>query len=197
MLAISIVIVCGVADDMPPPAIDTILYTAEEIQARVRAMARAIDADHQTDDPLHVVGVLKGSFVFAADLIRAMRTPLTLDFIVIASYLDGATSSGEIQLLKDLDSAIEGRPVLIVEDIVDTGRTLHYLHAVLRARAPSSLKTACLLSKPTRRAVDAPVDYVGFEIDDRFIVGYGLDHAERFRHLPHIAVIEPPAPPPR
>ncbi len=174
---------------MPSSPTDAVLFTADQIRRRVAELARAIDADHSRDQPLHVVAVLKGSFIFAADLVRAMRTSSTLDFVVATSYASRTTSSGEIQLLKNLDSAIAGRPVLIVEDIVDSGRTLHFLQDVMRARAPRSLRTACLLSKPSRRQVEVPIEYLGFEIDDHFVVGYGLDHAEQFRHLPHIAVL--------
>ena len=177
---------------MPSAGADTILFTAERIRRRVTELAHVIEADRSDDAPLHVVAILKGSFVFAADLVRAMRSPVTLDFIVAASYATSSTSSGEIRLLKDLDTPIEGRSVLIVEDIVDTGRTLHYLQDLMRARAPASLRTACLLSKLSRRQVEVPVDYVGFEIDDLFVVGYGLDHAEQFRHLPHVAVLDGP-----
>ncbi|MBH17864.1 MAG: hypoxanthine phosphoribosyltransferase [Acidobacteria bacterium] len=171
------------------PLSKTTLFTEDQIHKRVSELARDIDADHRIDEPLHVVVALKGSFVFAADLIRAMRTPLTLDFIAIGSYADG-TTAGEIQLQKDLDSSIEGRPVLIVEDIVDTGRTLRYLQDLLRARSPKSLRTVCLTTKPSRRAVEVTVEYVGFEVGDHFIVGYGLDHGERYRHLAHITTIE-------
>jgi len=174
----------------------TTLFTADQIRRRVSELARDIDSEHSFDEPLHVVVALKGSFIFAADLIRAMGTPLTLDFIAIGSYTDG-TTSGEIQLQKDLDSSIEGRPVLIVEDIVDTGRTLRYLQKLLRTRAPKSLRTVCLMTKPSRRAVEVTVDYVGFEVGDRFIVGYGLDHGERYRHLAHITTLEEPRVPRR
>ena len=174
----------------------TTLFTADQIRRRVSELARDIDSEHSFDEPLHVVVALKGGFIFAADLIRAMGTPLTLDFIAIGSYTDG-TTSGEIQLQKDLDSSIEGRPVLIVEDIVDTGRTLRYLQKLLRTRAPKSLRTVCLMTKPSRRAVEVTVDYVGFEVGDRFIVGYGLDHGERYRHLAHITTLEEPRVPRR
>jgi len=174
---------------MPSSPADAVLFTADQIRRRVAELARAIDADHSGEQPLHVVTVLKGSFIFAADLVRAMRTSSTLDFIVAASYASRTTSSGEIKLLKNLDSDIAGRPVLIIEDIVDTGRTLHHLQDVILARAPRNLRTACLLSKPSRRQVELPIEYLGFEIDDHFVVGYGLDHAELFRHLPHIAVL--------
>ena len=181
---------------MSLPLAKTTLFTADQILKRVSELARDIDSEHSFDEPLHVVVALKGSFIFAADLIRAMGTPLTLDFIAIGSYTDG-TTSGEIQLQKDLDSSIEGRPVLIVEDIVDTGRTLRYLQKLLRTRAPKSLRTVCLMTKPSRRAVEVSVDYVGFEVGDRFIVGYGLDHGERYRHLAHITTLEEPRVPRR
>jgi hypoxanthine phosphoribosyltransferase len=119
-----------------------------------------------------------------------MSTRVTLDFIAVASYGKSTSSSGEVRLLKDLDFGIEGRDVVIIEDIVDTGLTLTYLQEILRARAPRSLKTACLLNKPSRRRVDVRVDYVGFDIEDRFVVGYGLDFDERYRNLPYIAVLE-------
>ena len=166
----------------------TPLLTAEQIQVRIRALAQEIDRDYAPGELLHFVAVLKGAFMFLSDLSRAMPRPVTLDFIAVSSYADGARSSGEVRLLKDLDSALEDRNVIIVEDIVDTGLTLAYLQEILRARDPRTLRTACLLSKPSRRQVQVPVEYIGFEIEDRFVVGYGLDHAGRFRHLPYIAV---------
>ena len=154
-------------------------------------MAIEINEDHSDGGPLHFVAVLKGAFVFLSDLSRAMAPrPVTLDFIAVSSYGAATKTSGEVRLLKDLDIPLQGRDVIIVEDIVDTGLTLHYLQDVLRARDPKSLKTACLLSKPSRRMVDVAVEYTGFEIDDQFVVGYGLDHAGQFRHLPFIAVHE-------
>jgi len=139
---------------------------------------------------VHLVGVLKGGFMFMADLIRAMQGKVTIDFMALSSYGKSSKSSGEVRVLKDLDSGLEGRRVVIVEDIVDTGLTLTYLQDILRARAPASLRTACLLSKPSRRKVDVHVDYIGFTIEDRFVVGYGLDFAEQFRNLPDIAVLD-------
>ena len=159
----------------------------DDIQARVRALGEEIRRDHP--DGVHLVCVLKGAFVFLSDLARAIGGAVTLDFIAVSSYGSGTQSSGQVQLLKDLDTPIEGRDVVIVEDIVDTGLTLTYLQDILRARAPRRLRTACLLSKPSRRKVDVPVEYVGFTIDDKFVVGYGLDYAERYRNLPEIAVI--------
>ena len=159
----------------------------DDIQARVRALGEEIRRDHP--DGVHLVCVLKGAFVVLSDLARAIGGAVTLDFIAVSSYGSGTQSSGQVQLLKDLETPIEGRDVVIVEDIVDTGLTLTYLQDILRARAPRRLRTACLLSKPSRRKVDVPVEYVGFTIDDKFVVGYGLDYAERYRNLPEIAVI--------
>jgi hypoxanthine phosphoribosyltransferase len=133
--------------------------------------------------------VLKGGFVFMADLVRAMSPRVTMDFIAVSSYAKSTKSSGEVRMLKDLDSGLEGRHVIIVEDIVDTGLTLTYLQEILRARAPKTLRTACLLSKPSRRVVDVTVEYVGFTIDDHFVVGYGLDYGEKYRNLGSIAVL--------
>ena len=160
------------------------------IAARVHDLAAEIRRDFGTDTPVHLVGVLKGSFVFLADLLRAIGGPVTCDFIAVSSYGAGTTSSDEVRLLKDLDRSLEGRDVIIVEDIVDTGLTLAYLQEILRAREPKRLKTACLLSKPSRRKVEVPVEYVGFTIEDKFVVGYGLDYDERFRELRHIAALE-------
>lgn len=167
----------------------TVLLTADEIQQRVRTLAQEIAQDYDPDDDLHLVAVLKGAFLFLGDLIRAMSRSLSLDFIAVSSYGKGTTSSGEVRLVKDLDSGLEGRNVVIVEDIVDTGLTLSYLQEILRARSPKSLRTACLLSKPSRRLIDVKVDYVGFTIEDRFVVGYGLDYAEQFRNLPFIGIL--------
>jgi hypoxanthine phosphoribosyltransferase len=167
-----------------------ILIEADRIQERIREMAAQIERDYPADEEIHLVGVLKGGFVFMADLVRAMSARVTLDFIAVSSYAQSTRSSGEVRLLKDLDSRLEGRHVIIVEDIVDTGLTLMYLQDILRARAPRSLKTACLLSKPSRRKVDVVVDYIGFTIEDRFVVGYGLDYAEQYRNLGHIAVLD-------
>jgi hypoxanthine phosphoribosyltransferase len=164
------------------------LIGAADIQQRVRAMAREIRRDHP--DGVHLICVLKGAFVFLSDLARAMDGDVTLDFMALSSYGSSTRSSGQVQLLKDLDAGLEGRDVVIVEDIVDTGLTLTYLQDILRARAPRTLRTACLLSKPSRRLVDVEVEYVGFAIDDRFVVGYGLDFDEKYRNLPYIAVLD-------
>ena len=164
-----------------------ILLSREQIQKRVAEMASEIRRD--LPDDLHFIAVLKGAFVFLSDLVRHMSGQVSLDFMAVSSYAKGTTSSGEVRLLKDLDTTLEGRNVIIVEDIVDTGLTLTYLQDILRARNPRQLRTACLLSKPSRRQVDVKVEYIGFDIEDRFVVGYGLDYAEQYRNLPHIAVL--------
>ncbi|HUR20654.1 MAG TPA: hypoxanthine phosphoribosyltransferase [Vicinamibacterales bacterium] len=162
---------------------------ADEIQARVKALAGEIRRAAGPDTPVHLVGVLKGAFIFLADLMRAVGGAVSCDFIAVSSYA-GTRSTGQVQILKDLDRPIEGRYVVIVEDIVDTGLTLAYLQDVLRTRAPRVLETACLLSKPSRRQVEVPVEHIGFTIDDRFVVGYGLDYDEQYRNLPYIGVVE-------
>jgi hypoxanthine phosphoribosyltransferase len=168
----------------------TVLLTEEQIRTRIAELAGEIERDHPGEDDIHLVCVLKGGFVFMADLVRQMGPRVTMDFIAVSSYAQSTRSSGEVRLLKDLDSGLEGRQVVIVEDIVDTGLTLTYLQDILRARSPKSLRTACLLSKPSRRLVEVRVDYTGFTIEDRFVVGYGLDYAERYRNLPHIGVLD-------
>jgi hypoxanthine phosphoribosyltransferase len=168
------------------------LISADDVRARVRALALEIHRDHP--DGVHLIGVLKGSFIFLSDLARAIAegsdgTGVTMDFMAVSSYGSSSNSSGQVQLLKDLDAPIHGRDVVIVEDIIDTGLTLTYLHQVLRARQPRHLRSACLLSKPSRRKVDVEVEYVGFTIEDKFVVGYGLDYAEAYRALPYIGVV--------
>ena len=164
-----------------------ILLSEAQIQQRVAEMAVQIREDHPDD--LHVVAVLKGAFIFMSDLARHIPGHVSLDFMALSSYAKGTTSSGEVRLQKDLDSALDGRNVVIVEDIVDTGLTLTYLQDILRSRGPKSLRTACLLSKPSRRKVDVKVEYIGFTIEDKFVVGYGLDYAEQYRNLPYITVL--------
>jgi hypoxanthine phosphoribosyltransferase len=178
-----------IATPMPAPALD-VLLTEQQIRDRVRALAREIRRDMPAD--LHLVAVLKGAFMFLADLVRHLDGDVSLDFMAVSSYANGTSSSGEVRLLKDLDSSLEGRHVVVVEDIVDTGLTLNYLLEILKARNPRTLRTACLLSKPSRRLVDVAVDYVGFSIEDRFVVGYGLDYGGRYRQLPYIAVMGEP-----
>ncbi len=164
-----------------------VLFTEEQIAKRVREMGKEISADYQ-GKTVHFVCVLKGAYTFLADLARAMEVPVTLDFLAVSSYGKDKTSSGEVQLTKDLDVLLAGRDVIVVEDIADTGLTLNYLLNMLGSREPATLKVAAFLSKPSRREIDVAVDYIGFEVPDRFVVGYGLDDNQRFRELPYIAV---------
>jgi hypoxanthine phosphoribosyltransferase len=173
---------------MPDLRVSDVLLTEEQIQRRVKELAEEIRRDFP--DGLHLIAVLKGAFIFLSDLVRYMNGHVSLDFMALSSYAKGTTSSGEVRLLKDLDTTLDGKNVVIVEDIVDTGLTLTYLQDILRARGPKHLRTACLLSKPSRRKVDVKVEYIGFTIEDRFVVGYGLDYAEQYRNLPHIAVLQ-------
>ena len=172
---------------MPELRPTEILLSQDQIQKRVAEMAAEIRRDFPGE--LHVIAVLKGAFMFLSDLVRHIPGQVSLDFMAVSSYAKGTSTSGEVRLLKDLDTGLEGRNVIIVEDIVDTGLTLTYLQDILRARNPKTLRTACLLSKPSRRQVDVKVEYIGFTIEDRFVVGYGLDYAEQYRNLPHIAVV--------
>src|SRR5579864_7875426 len=148
------------------------LLTADQIETRVAEISAEIRRDFPGD--VHLVAVLKGAFIFLSDLVRHMSGHVSLDFMALSSYAKGTTSSGEVRLLKDLDTTLDGKNVVIIEDIVDTGLTLTYLQDILRARGPKALRTACLLSKPSRRQVDVKVEYIGFTIADRFVVGYGL-----------------------
>ena len=166
-----------------------VLISSEEIQQRIKQLGVEVARDYAGLNPL-LIGVLKGACIFLSDLMRAAEIPLGLEFMAISSYGASMRTSGEVRILKDLDVAIEGRHILVVEDIVDTGLTLTYLQDILRSRGPKSLRTACLLSKPSRRKVPVKVEYIGFTIEDRFVVGYGLDYAEQYRNLPHIGVIE-------
>jgi len=164
------------------------LLTEEQIAERVKEIGQEISADY-AGRTVHLICVLKGAYTFLADLARAMSVPVTIDFLAVSSYGKGKTSSGEVQLTKDLDVSLSGRDVIVVEDIADTGITLSYLLAMLESRQPKSLKVAAFLSKPSRREVEVPVDYVGFEVPDRFVVGYGLDDDQRYRELPYVAVV--------
>ena len=167
------------------PMPNTVLISEAAIAQRTRELAVEIHRDYAAEGQLHMVCVLKGAFMFLSDLVRAIDMPVTLDFMALSSYANSTTSSGEVRLLKDLDSALEGRHVLIVEDIVDTGLTLHYLQDILAARGPNSVRTACFLSKPSRRQIDVRVEYIGFAIEDHFVVGYGLDYG---RAVPQSAI---------
>ena len=165
------------------------LVGAEELQARVRELGAEINRDYRGRD-LVIIGVLKGAVLFLADLIRELELPCEIDFMAVSSYGSSTDSSGVVRILKDLDASIEDRDVLLVEDIVDSGLTLHYLLKNLRARNPGSLEVCALLTKPERRRVDLPIRYVGFEIPNRFAIGYGLDHGQRYRNLRYVAALE-------
>jgi len=166
-----------------------VLLSQDVIQGRIREMGAEITRDYAGREP-HLVGVLKGALPFMVDLMRCIDLSVTLDYIAVSSYGVATKTSGEVKLVKDLDQGLEGRDLLVVEDIVDTGLTLNYLMNVLRARGPRTLKVAALLSKPSRRLVETPVDYTGFSIEDHFVVGYGLDYNEKHRNLRDIMVYQ-------
>ena len=176
---------------MRDPEIGEILVQHDELVHRVRELGAEITRDYAQRD-LVLVGVLKGAVFFISDLMRSIDTPCELDFMAVASYGSSTDSSGVVRILKDLDASIEGRDVLLVEDIVDSGLTLQYLLRSLGARRPASLEVCALLTKPDRLKVDLPTRYVGFEIPNRFAIGYGLDYMERFRNLPYVAALEQP-----
>jgi hypoxanthine phosphoribosyltransferase len=186
----------GAMQQTLPPGIERILITAEELDEAIRGMAAEIALDY-ADRSLVLVGVLKGAVFVTADLARAVAetpgapTDVQLDFIAVSSYGNAHRSSGEVRLIQDTTHAIEGRHVVIVEDIIDNGHTLHYLRAMLGNRRPASLRAAVLLDKPYRRAIDVTVDYVGLTCPDEFVVGYGLDYQERYRTLPYLAKLRP------
>jgi hypoxanthine phosphoribosyltransferase len=168
--------------------IGEVLVTEENLQRRVTELAAEVSRDYE-GRPLLLVAILKGAVPFLADLMRRLEVPCELDFMAVSSYGSATDSSGVVRILKDLDAPIADRDVLIVEDIIDSGLTLHYLLRNLQARGPKSLEVCALLTKPERRRVDLPIRYVGFEIPNRFAIGYGLDHGERFRNLSHVAAL--------
>lgn len=170
--------------------VERILYTEEQIAARVKELGEQITRDYQGKD-LVVASVLRGSYMFIADLTRAIDLPMSVDFMAVSSYGSSTTSSGQVEIRKDLSDPIEGKDLLIVEDILDTGNTLYYLMDVLRIRRPASIKICTLLDKPERRGKPITAEYSGFNIPDAFVVGYGLDYAERYRNLPYIGVLKP------
>jgi hypoxanthine phosphoribosyltransferase len=174
---------------VPPDSIGEALVSEEALKRRVRELGEEISRDYEGKD-LFLVGVLKGAVFFLSDLMRCIEVPCEVDFMAVASYGSSTDSSGVVRILKDLDATIEGKDVLIVEDIIDSGLTLSYLLRTLRAREPRSLEVCALLTKPERREVDLPIRYTGFEIPNKFVIGYGLDHAERYRNLPYVAVLQ-------
>lgn len=170
-----------------------VLITEQAIAEKVSRLGAQISQDYSGRGDLMLIGVLKGSFIFLADLSRRLTIPHTVDFIALSSYGAATRSSGEVRLMMDLRTSIAGKHILIVEDIVDTGHTLEYLERLLGARGPASLKACALVRKPDRREVDVELTYVGFDIPDKWVVGYGLDYADRFRTLPYIGYVEEPA----
>lgn len=170
--------------------IDQILFSEKVIAEKIEELGKQITSDYHENDEVIVIGVLKGANIFLGDLVRKINLPLRIDFMAVSSYGNSTSSSGIVRILKDLDLEIENKHVVIVEDIVDTGLTLKYLTENLRSRKVSSLKICTLLDKPFRRKCDLHIDYVGFEIPDAFIVGYGIDYAEKYRNLPYIATIK-------
>ncbi|MGI8439114.1 MAG: hypoxanthine phosphoribosyltransferase [Thermoleophilaceae bacterium] len=174
---------------MRDPAIGPILVQQDDLARRVRALGEEITADYTGREVL-LIGVLKGALFFLSDLMRQIEVPCEVDFMALASYGSSTDSSGVVRILKDLDAPIAGRDVLVVEDIVDSGLTLSYLLRNLAARDPATLEVCALLTKPERRKVELPIRYVGFEIPNRFAIGYGLDHAERYRNLSYVAALE-------
>lgn len=170
--------------------IEKILYTEEELSRRVKELGAQIAADYAGRQPM-LISVLRGSYIFMADLTRAIDLDVTVDFMAVSSYGAGTVSSGQVEIKKDLSDSIEGRDLIIVEDILDSGNTLYYLMDVLRARRPASIRVCALMDKPERRTKPITADYAGFTIPDAFIVGYGLDYAERYRNLPYVGVLRP------
>ena len=170
--------------------IERVLFSEAELDRRVSEIAAEINRDYAGKEPM-LISVLRGSFVFMADLIRKIEVPCTVDFMSVSSYGRGTTSSGQVQITKDLSDDIEGKDIIVVEDILDSGNTLSYLLQLLQARKPASMKLCTLLDKPDRRVKEVHVDYTGFTIPDEFVVGYGLDYAEKYRNLPYIGILKP------
>ena len=170
--------------------VERVLFSEEELRRRVAELAADIDRDYAGREPM-LISVLRGSFVFMADLVRQIHLPCTVDFMAVSSYGAGTASSGQVKIVKDLSDNIEGRDVLVVEDILDSGNTLSYLLQLLQARKPASVRLCTLLDKPSRRVKPVELHYAGFSIPDYFVVGYGLDYAEKYRNLPYIGVLKP------
>ncbi|MCI6720909.1 MAG: hypoxanthine phosphoribosyltransferase [Clostridiales bacterium] len=170
--------------------IQEVLFSEAQLDAKVSELGARISKDYEGKNPL-IVSVLKGSYVFMADLTRKITIPCNIDFMAVSSYGNGTKTTGEVQIIKDIGSKIDGRDLVIVEDILDSGVTLSFLMKILKARGANSIRLCTLLSKPERRKVDVPIDYLGFEIPDEFVVGYGLDYAEKYRNLPYIGILKP------
>ena len=170
--------------------IERVLFTEQELKDRVAEIAAQIDKDYAGKEPM-LISVLRGSFIFMADLVRSITLPCTVDFMAVSSYGSGTTSSGQVKITKDLSESIEGRDIIVVEDILDSGNTLSYLFQLLQARHPASVRLCTLLDKPSRRTKPVELHYSGFTIPDYFVVGYGLDYDEKYRNLPYIGVLKP------
>ena len=170
--------------------VERVLFSEEQLRQRVAEIAAQIDRDYAGKEPL-LVSVLRGSFVFMADLVRSIHLPCTVDFMAVSSYGSGTSSSGQVKIVKDLSEQIEGRDLIVVEDILDSGNTLSYLLQLLQARRPASVRLCTLLDKPSRRTKPVELHYSGFTIPDYFVVGYGLDYDEKYRNLPYIGVLKP------
>ena len=171
--------------------IERISFSEEEIAARVRELGAQIAADYRdAKETVYCVGILKGAAVFFTDLVRAIEHPVSFDFMIVSSYGDATVSSGQVKILKDLDFSIENKHVIIVEDIIDSGTTMRYLRQMLEGRHPKSIKLCAFLSKPSRRVAPVKIDYLGYEVPEEFLVGYGLDYAEKYRNLPYIGVLK-------
>lgn len=167
----------------------SVMIPEEELDRRIRELGAQISADYEGES-VHLICILKGSVFFTCELAKRITVPVTLDFMSVSSYGDGTTSSGVVRISKDTDEGMEDKNVIVIEDIIDSGRTLAYLLEILGKRKPKTLKLCTLLDKPSRRVVDVQVDYTGFEIEDKFVVGYGLDYAQKYRDLPYIGVVE-------
>ena len=170
--------------------IEWVLFTEQELKDRVAEIAAQIDRDYAGKEPM-LISVLRGSFIFMADLVRSITLPCTVAFMAVSSYGAGTTSSGQVKITKDLSESIEGRDIIVVEDILDSGNTLSYLFQLLQARHPASVRLCTLLDKPSRRTKPVTADYTGFTVEDLFVVGYGLDYAEKYRNLPYIGILKP------
>ncbi len=167
-----------------------VMISEKEVDERIHEMAEAINRDYAGKDNVHLICILKGSVFVTTELAKRITIPVTMDFMSVSSYGGGTESSGRVRIIKDLDESIEGKDVIIIEDIIDSGRTLRYLMDMLEGRKPASLKLCTLLDKPSRRVVDVKVDYTGFEIPDEFVVGFGMDYDQKYRNLPYIGVVE-------
>lgn len=167
----------------------SVMIPEEEVNAKIAEMGRIISEEYE-GEAVHLICILKGSVLFMSELSKRITVPVTMDFMKVSSYGDATESSGRVKISKDLDESVEGKNIIVIEDIIDSGRTLAYLLEVLKLRNPKSIKLCTLLDKPDRRVTQVPVDYVGFEIPDEFVVGYGLDYAQKYRNLPYIGIVE-------